>query len=566
MSQSKLPPPSSPIAHSAVSHRRRVSPIWAIPIVTVLVAGYLAWNTLSQRGPVIEITLDATEGLVAGTSHVVNRGLDLGLVDKIVLSKGSRGVIVTVQMTHDAEPLLTEGAKVWVVQPRLFAGSLSGLGTLLSGTYLELMPGAEGGAKVRRFVGMEDPPVMKTDVVGQEFLLKAARIGSVSVGSPIFYRDMAVGTVLGWDIGKLAKDVTIHAFVRAPFDQYVRPESHFWNASGVSVKLGAEGVQVQLESLKALIFGGIAFETPDLVENVPKVLVTDSFSLFESQEAAHNAGYLQRIPFVAYFQGAVDGLAPGSPVTFQGLRVGEVTDIALEYDAKRDSIVAPVHFLVQPERISGVKLAQSRGPLENTRMLVQRGLRAQLKSTNLITGQMAISLEMVPDAEPAELGMEGNVIVMPSLPGQFAGIARSANQLLTKLTNMPFQQIGASLAEMLQGASKVANNPDLAKTITSLQGVMATTQQVLLRVDAGVTPALKQLPAITKVLEAALSQASKSLASMNSGYGDDSKFRGDLNRTILQVSDTVRSIRVLADLLARHPEALVRGRTDVGTE
>jgi paraquat-inducible protein B len=554
------------LAHASVGRRRRISLVWAIPFVTLLVGAYLAYDTLSKRGPTIDITFDGAEGLVAGTSHVQHRGIDLGIVRTITLTKGAKGVLVTVQMNREADPLLTEGAKLWVVEPRLFAGSISGLGTLLSGSYLELLPGAENGAKVRHFTGLEDPPVLQTDVPGETFLLKADRIGSVSVGSPIFYRDLSVGVVLGWDIGQLAKDITIHAFVRAPYDQYVRPESRFWNASGLSVKLGAEGVQVQFESLKALLLGGVEFETPDLVEGAPKVAVTGTFPLFANEEAARNAGYRRRVPFVSYFEGAVDGLAPGSPVTFQGLRVGEVTSIDLQYDPKRDMVVAPVHYLVQPERIGNVKVIEGRGPLENTKMLVERGLRAELKSTNLITGQMSVALEIVPNADPAELTMEGDVIVMPSVAGGLAGITNSVNQLLSKLNNMPFQQIGASLAETLRGASKVANSADGTKALASLQGVMTAAQQVLVKVDSGAGPALRDLPGIARDLEVALSQASKTLASVNSGYGDDSKFRSDLTRTMLQLNDTIRSIRVLADLLSRHPEALVRGRTDTGQE
>ena len=566
MSEVKPPTPSVAVAQTVVARRRRISLIWIIPLVTLAVGGWLVWDTLSKKGPMIDVSLDGAEGLVIGQSHLQYRGIDLGVVDNIVLKKGAGGVLVTVQTTLDARPLLTTGAKLWVVQPRLFAGSISGLSTLLSGTYLEVLPGAEDGAPVKSFVGLEDPPVLGTDVPGQTFLLTADRIGSLSTGSPIFFRDLSVGIVLGWDIGKLAKNVTIHAFVRAPFDKYVRPDSHFWNASGVSVKLGAEGVQVELESLKAVLLGGVAFESPDLTDDAKQAPVTEPFPLYATEEAARNAGYVRRIPFVSYFDGSVEGLAPGSLVTFQGLRVGEVTSVGLEYNAQRDAIVAPVHYLVQPERIANVKVIQGRGALENIELLVRRGVRAQIKSTDLITGQMSVALDVVPDAAPAELSEEGNVLVVPTVAGGLAGLTRSVNELLAKLNGLPFQQIGSSLAEVLTGASKVANNPDLTKAIAALQGVMASTQQVLARVDAGAGPALRELPSIARNLDTTLLAASKALASVSSGYGDDSRFRSDLSRTILQLSDTARSVRVLADLLARHPEALIRGRTDGGQE
>jgi paraquat-inducible protein B len=554
------------LPQAAIGRRRRISLIWAIPIVTLLIAGWLAWDTLSKRGPTITITLDGADGLVAGQSHIQHRGIDLGLVSDVSLAKGAEGVIVTVEMKKEAEPLLTTGAKTWVVQPRLFAGNLTGLRTLLSGTYLELLPGVEKGEPVRSLVGLEDPPVLQTEIPGQTFLLTADRIGSVSVGSPVFYRDIVVGEVLGWDIGQLAKSVTIHAFVRAPYDQYVRQDSHFWNASGIAIRLGAQGVQLQVESMKALLLGGIAFETPDLTEGAPKVAVTGSFQLFDDHEAAINAGYHRRVELVSYFQGAVDGLGPGSPVTFQGLRVSEVTRVDLMYDPKLDAIVAPVHYLVEPERVANMNVAEHRGPAENARILVQRGMRAQLKTTNLLTGQMAVAMEMMTDPPPAELRIEGGIIVMPSAPGDLAGITGSVNQLLSKLNNMPFAQIGKDLADTLNGASKVANDPQLTEAIASLQDMVASVQVLLKQLDAGATPALRQLPAIARNLDATLTQAAHTLDSLNKGYGDNSKFRGDMDRAMVTLNDTIRSIRVLADMLARHPEALVQGRTDSGKE
>ena len=562
------PKPAHNLPQAQVAHRRRVSWIWAIPLVTLLVAGWLAYDTLSKRGPTIVITLDSSEGLVPGQSHVEHRGINLGLVDTIVLAKGSSHVIVTAKMTRDAEALLTEGAKTWVVQPRLFAGSLTGVSTLLSGTYLELLPGAEGAAPVRGFVGLEDPPVMATDVPGQTVMLTSERIGSVSVGSPVFYRDLAVGEVLGWDINDLAKSVTVHAFIRAPFDRYVREDSHFWNASGVAVKMGASGVQLQMESVKALLLGGVAFETPEPELDKPASPgpITRVFPLFDDHEAAINAGFHRHIQALSYFKDSVDGLAVGSPVTFHGLRVGEVTSVDLEYDTKLDAIVAPVHYRVEPDRVGNITVVQNRGPLENIGMLVKKGMRAQLKTSNLLTGQKEIAVDILTDPEPAELRVDGTVFIIPSAPGGLSGITDAATKLMSKLSQMPFDQIGRDLDSTLHGASVIANNPDLAKTIASLQGVATSAKALVDKIDAGAGPALRELPAIAKSLETAVNQAARTMASVNQGYGDDSKFRGDLDKAILQLTDAVRSVRVLADLLARDPEALVRGRSVTGKE
>jgi paraquat-inducible protein B len=560
--------PGHPTAavRSRVDRRRRISLIWAVPLVTVLIAAWLVWDTYSKRGPSITITFDAAEGLQAGQSHVKHRDVDMGLVQSIALTEDLQHVLVTVQMNREAEPLLTDRTQFWVVKPRFFAGSISGLSTLLSGSYIELLPAPGAGKKERAFMGLENPPVLQSNTPGRSFLLKANRIGSITLGSPIFYRDLPVGEVLGWDLGDMAETVTVHAFVRTPFDQYVHDESRFWNASGVSVKLGAEGVQLQLESLKALLLGGIAFETPAAARNSAASVDNQTFELYANQEAANQAASRRRVSCLAYFQGSVSGLGAGSPVTFQGLRVGEVTSVNLEYDPKSEAVRAPVRFEVELERIAGLPPAVGGGAVANTRTLVQRGLRAQLQSANLLTGQMMVALAIMPNAPPAEMQVEGDVIVLPTVPGQLAGLSDSVNQLLSKLGNMPFEQIGANLNDTLRGFNEVANGRELKQSLASLQATMTAAQDLLKRLDAGASPALKQQPAIAGSLQTTLTQANRLLASADTGYGDNSRFSRNLDRLMLQLNDMARSFRAIADLLTRHPEALIRGRTRTGPE
>ena len=453
------------VGRAKVDVRRWPSPIWAIPIVSILIAGWLVWDTLSKRGPLITVTFQAAEGLQAGQSRVRHRDVDVGLVEGVALSPDLGHVVTTIRMNRDAASLLAEGTRFWVVKPRLFAGNLSGLGTLLSGSYIGIAPSGADGQRQTRFTGLADPPLLGAREHGRTFLLQADRLGSVSLGSPVFYRDLPVGEVLGWDLGKMAETVTIHAFVRAPFDQYVRDGSRFWNASGVSLKLGADGVQLQLESLRALLMGGIAFETPTNTRALEASAADHAFPLHSNQEAANNAAYHRRVQFVSYFPGSVSGIGQGSPVTFQGLRVGHVTGLDLEYDAAGDALRAPVRFEVEPERIANVRLVEGRGPVANMRMLVERGLRAKLQSANLLTGQMQVSLEIVANAPSAELEVENNVLVLPTVPGEFAGITDAVNQLMGKLDKLPFEQIGQSLSDTLRGVDGLVNGQELKQSL-----------------------------------------------------------------------------------------------------
>jgi paraquat-inducible protein B len=552
-------------ASARVQARRLPSPIWLIPAVTVLVAAWLAWDTLSKRGPLVTVTFESAEGLVAGQSQIKYRDVVMGQVQTIELNDDLAHVTVTARMNAEAERLLTERARFWVVKPRLFAGNISGLETVLSGSYVALLPSAEPAPAARHFKGLEDPPVLQSSTAGHTFLLKARLLGSINLGSPVFYRGLDVGEVLGWDIADMAESVTIHAFVRAPFDQYVHEESHFWNASGLAVELGSNGLRVQVESLRALLLGGVAFDTPFAARETPVVEADKTiFPLYADKNAADEAGFKRRVTAVAYFPGAVDGLARGAPVTLRGIRIGEVTSVRLEYDPKSDTIRVPVRLEVQPERIGDVGAIEGRGPLDNLRHLVALGMRAQLQSVNLLTGQKSVSFDVVPDAPPAEVTIENGLIVVPTAPDQFGGIISSVNSLVSQLNKMPFQQIGANLNETLAGLNKITNGPAMHDMLVSLQAALAAAKEMLVSLNAGAGPAMKRLPEIATGLQEAVTRANRVLQSVDAGYGDNSKFYRNLDRLLVQLNDAAQSIRVLSDILARHPEALLRGRTDSG--
>ncbi len=431
-----------------------------------------------------------------------------------------------------------------------------------------MLPGAGSGRPQRAFTGREDPPILDEHVPGHIFLLKAKRLGSISLGSPIFYRDLSVGEVLGWDIADMADYVTIHAFVRAPYDGYVHDGTRFWNASGLSVKLAGTGVEIQLESLRALILGGIAFDTPEL-EGPAQAASAENhvFPLFIDRDTAQAASYTRKIQVVSYFPGSVSGLARGSAVTMHGLVVGRVTDVHLVYDKAKDAVLAPVRFEVEPERVIGIGVQMFKTPAEAIDALLQKGLRATVQSASLITGQQQVALDFVPNAPPVKLAMEGEDFVLPTAPGGgFAGLQASANDLLDKVNTIPFDQIGQNLDGILKSVNELARGPQMRDALTRLAATIAIVEQVTRNLNSGTAPALKQLPQLSAELQKTMANANKLVVSLDSGYGDNTKFNRDMERLLVQTNDAVSSIRALADLLARHPEALVKGRPAGGTE
>ena len=254
-------------------------------------------------------------------------------------------------------------------------------------------------------------------------------------------------------------------------------------------------------------------------------------------------------------------------MTLHGLKVGQVTDVTLAYDAAKDAILAPVHFEVQPERFLGIGREVFRNAKDGVDMMVGRGLRATLQSANLLTGQMLVALEFVPDAPPATVTMQDNVFVIPtSDSGGFSGLQAAATDLLRKVNTIPFDSLGRNLDKTAAGLNDLVNGAQLRQTLTSLNATLTGVKDVVQNLDAGLAPAMKRLPDMAAGLQKTLSDANRLVLSLQAGYGDNTQFNRDLERLLIQLNDATRSIRSLADLLSRHPEALIKGRPAGGVE
>jgi paraquat-inducible protein B len=564
---SSAPPGGGRVLPTApVRRRRRIPLIWIVPFLTALIALYLAWDTFSKRGPTITVSFDTASGLTPGQSQLKFRNVVMGTVKSIAIAPDLGNVLVTIETVREAEQLLTDKTIFWVVKPQLFAGSISGLETILSGSYIGMRPSVEAGKPQREFVGQQDPPVLQASAKGTTFRLDTKRLGSIGLGAPVFFRDIDVGTVLGWDLHDLANSVTIHAFVRAPFDKYVRNDSSFWDASGISIKFGSDGIDVQLESLRAVLLGGIAFDTPQ-GSTQPVAKADQAFELFKNLDQAKAAGFGEQIKLVSYFPGSVAGLSPGADVTFHGIKIGEVTDVGLVFDQQTDRVMVPVRYRVEAGRVANLAKAQGMEPEKIAEEMIKRGLRATLEAPSLITGAKIVAFQVVPDAKPGELRKVGDHYVIPSAEvGGFDSITRAASELLSKINRIDFDRIGNSLVNAATGLDSTVNGPQIKTTLAALEKAMLDVQDITRKLDKDGTPALRRLPEIAQQLQDAVTKANRLIGSVDKGYGDQSKFHRDLDRLIPQLTDAARSIRALSDLLTRHPEALIQGRTNTGKE
>lgn len=559
-------PPREPAF--AETRRRRLSFIWLVPVVALLVAGYLGWRSYADRGPLVTVIFRNADGLTAGQTAVRYKAVQVGTVEAVRLSDDLRRVRAEIRMKAEIAPRLTERARFWVVRPRLTAGNVSGLETIVSGSFIEFDPGAEAGEARREFTGLEDPPGVRSDEPGRVFTLEARRVGSLDRGSPVIFHDIIVGEVLGFDPPGLDGTVTLRAFVRAPYDRYLREGSRFWNASGVNLRIGAEGVRLELESLRALVTGGIAFDTPSEFQDQPPVPDGARFQLHGDFEAAIAATSKERLEFLVYFEGSVRGLGPGSPVEMRGVRIGSVLDRALEFVPADETFRVPVRLAIEPSRISFPEVGDARtreDVLAFAQRMVARGVRAQLQSASLLTGQMLVSLDFQAGAEPAEARLEGRDIVLPSLGGS-GDLMGALSGVAGRIERLPLDEIGRNLNAALASVNGLVGGPELRGAVGALSGALEGVQELVRTADAGLTPLMRRLPGIASNLDQAIGRANTAVASIQRGYGGDSVVNRELERLLARANDTARSVRLLADYLDRHPEALVRGRTDRATE
>jgi paraquat-inducible protein B len=514
----------------------KLSPVWFIPLIAGALVLYLVYKEVANRGATITLTMRTADGLTVDQTEVKHKNVTVGTVEGIELSKDLKSVVVQVRMKAGTEAMLTDHARYWVVRPRLSAGSLTGIETLVSGSYIEVDPGDPGGKKEHTFKALPEPPGRQSDEPGNVYALKARQLGSLGTGSPIYYRDVEVGEVLSYDLGDGTGPVTLRIFVRAPYDQFVHPQTQFWNASGLSVSMGAEGMHVELQSIQTLLSGGIAFETPRANEKEPPAAEATKFDLYEDKASADTALYRENIPYVSYFHTSVQGLTRGSPVQISGVQVGSVSDVKLVYDTAERGMIARVAFALQPERIITKPGSDDNVPSGDVRKAFSdNAMRVTLESSNFLTGAKDLSIVYAKNKSSSPLPKEGDALVLPSDGGGLDGLTSSLADVAAKVDRIPFQQIGDHTDK-----------------------VLANLQHLSSQIDENVTPALAQLPGIMDQMSQAAKSANGALGA--SGYGQNSEFQHSMERLMREVNDAARSFRVLADYLDRHPEALIQGR------
>ena len=536
---------------------RRFSIVWIVPMVALIIGGWLVYKAFSEKGPTVTITFNTADGLEAGKTKIKYKDVEIGLVEQIELSSDLSHVVLTAELVKGADEFLTEKTQFWVVRARVAAGEVSGLGTLFSGAYIGIDPGKAGEPR-RHFKGLEIPPVVTADLPGAHFTLRGSSLGSIEVGSPVYYRRIKVGQVVSYELEPDGQAVTMDVFVNDPHHELVRKNTRFWNASGLDLAADASGIRINTESFVTMMFGGLAFDTPANLEPGGPAQDGDVFKLYRTREEIFEKTYVLKRNYLLYFDGSVRGLTKGAPVEFRGIQIGQVLDVTLNIDVDQRSVRIPVLIEIESDRFS-TSGPRPEGEERQQMMdsLVKRGLRAQLKTGNLLTGQLLVDFDFHEEAEPARIDWKGDAPVFPTVPAPLEEMTTSLVQLLHKLERIPIEEIGSNLRETTSGASKLVNSAQLREAIFALNETAQQARQMTTKLNTDLTP---QAETAIKQLNQTLEQARQTLEDLGGAVNPDSALYGELKRTLTELADAARSIRVMADYLERHPDALIKGK------
>ena len=535
--------------------RLRISIVWIIPLLAALVAIGIAIQRIRSEGPTITIVFKAAEGIEAGKTFIRYKDVRIGVVSAVELSEDYSKVLVKAKIAKHAAGLMVADAKFWVVEPRISLSGVSGLSTLLSGNYIGFQAGKSGESQ-SLFFALDEAPII-TDEPGRQFVLKTPTLGSLGVGTPIYYRRLNVGQVTGYTLAPDGQSVDVTIFVHAPYDKYVTTNTRFWNVSGVNITLGADGINVRTESVAALLAGGVAFDVPEFATgDVKPAPAKSEFTLYRYRGIAMKEPDPVERRYVLYFNESVRGLSTGAPVTLFGLQVGEVTDVGLTYDAKTTVFRPRVIVTFFPDRLvaalptgqrqrSGKTMAEMT-PEERIRIMRRvvedQGLRAQLRTGSLLTGELYVAFEYFPDAPKVKVDWSKDPLELPVMPGSLASIEAKLGSILNKIDRMPLDAIGQ----------------DVRKALGTLDVTLKDANVLVNRVDT------QWVPEGQKTLEdlrRAIGNADRVVQNADTTlFSKDSPAPQDLRDMLQEITRAARSVRVLVDYLERHPDTLIRGK------
>ena len=514
------------------------SPVWIFPIVTALIGAWILFYHYSHQGPVVTLITTNAEGIEGGKTTIKSRSVDVGVVESATLTDDLTHVEITARLNAGMEKLLHGDSVFWVVKPQVGREGISGLGTLLSGAYIELQPGKKG-AQPEQYQLLDSPPLAPPDAKGIRVILDSKKAGQLSPGDPVLFRGYRVGSVETSTFDTQKRTISYQLFINAPNDRLVTSNVRFWKDSGIAVDLTSAGMRVEMGSLTTLFGGGVSFDVPEGIDLGTPVSEKTAFTLFDDQRSIQESLYTDHIDYLLFFKDSIRGLQAGAPVEFRGIRIGTVSKVpammpGMEQALDNDYRI-PVLIRIEPERLAS-QLGEMPDMKSHINELLKSGLRGSLKTGNLVTGALYIDMDFYPKAPPITgIRKYAGYEIIPTVSGGLAQIQQRLMDTLDKINNLP-------LNPMIEQATNSLN--ETQRTMRRLQ----TTLDNLNKITA--SQSAQQLPAD---MQNTLRELNRSMQGFQPGSAAYNKMVADMQR----LDQVLRELQPVLKTLNTKSNALV---------
>ncbi|MDF2779920.1 MULTISPECIES: intermembrane transport protein PqiB [Enterobacteriaceae] len=461
------------------------SPVWIFPIVTALIGAWILFYHYSHQGPEVTLITTNAEGIEAGKTTIKSRSIDVGVVESATLTDDLTHVEIKARLNANMQKLLHGDTVFWVVKPQVGREGISGLGTLLSGAYIELKPGSKGGVR-DDYQLLDSPPLAPPDAKGIRVVLDSKKAGQLTPGDPVLFRGYRVGSVETSVFDPQKRTMSYQLFINAPNDRLVTSNVRFWKDSGIAVDLTSAGMRVEMGALTTLFGGGVSFDVPDGIDLGQPVAEKAEFDLYDNQRSIQESLYTEHKDFLLFFKDSIRGLQPGAPVEFRGMRLGTVSKVPFFMPGLRQALNEdyriPVLIRIEPERIAS-QMGESPDILTNLPELLKQGLRGSLKTGNLVTGALYVDMDFVSKPPPITGIREfGGYSIIPTVSSGLAQIQQRLMDTLDKINNLPLnpmlEQATGTLAESQRTMRRLQTTLDNLNKLTASQSVQQLPQDM----------------------------------------------------------------------------------------
>ncbi len=517
--------------------------VWLVPLIALVIGGWMLYRYYSRLGPQIQITFENSGGLEPKHSYIKFREVKVGQVERIEILK--KGVRVYARVNKDVLPFLNETTKFWIVKPEIGLGKVRGLDALMSGAYIQMSAKLGKGSKFV-FKGLEEPPLIQEEK-GSTVHLQASSSFALQAGLPVYYKQLRVGAIKKVDLASDGQKVDIYLFIKHPYDRYVNDTSRFWNIRGLTLQLADEGLEVRMGSLSQMLMGGVGFATKDLGQK-SHISLKKPFILYPSKsEALQKKLGLPRERFAHFlldFDAGTGYLGIGSPVRFEGYKVGEVEDVMSFFDIEHTKIDSKVLIRLD---LSAFQNSPKTLGIEVLAKAVQRGLKAKLEQANPLTKSLFINL--VFEGKRGKLEhLSDDLYTLPTLPYQKSKLLEHLDKILAKLENLPIERSLDAFSSLME-----KNKEPLRQSLLALRATLDSVHKLL---ESNETKALP------KDLHATLGELRKALQELRlvaSGYDANSTFKAQLSQTLQDIDRSAKSLHKVLLKLDKKPNALIFG-------